>query len=68
VSPPEDRPEAPRRRVQPPLGEPGPSIPRWLALLVLIALLGSAAWSTWLILAPKSEDVAPSAGARSEEG
>jgi hypothetical protein len=49
-----------------PLGEPGASTPRWLAWVVLVALLASGALSTWLILAPEpdaSASAPPSAAA-----
>jgi hypothetical protein len=38
-----------------PLGQPGPAIPRWLAVVVLIALLASGALSTCLVLASEPE-------------
>jgi len=61
VSRPENRSDAPTPSAQPPLGQPAASIPRWLALVVLIALLASGAWSTWLILSPESDADPPSA-------
>lgn len=41
----------------PPIGAPGDHIPRWLATVVLIALLGASIASVWLILTlpPPSE-------------
>jgi len=51
----DDRGQEPSRRAEAPLGQPAASIPRWLAALVLLALIASGVWSTWLILAPESD-------------
>jgi hypothetical protein len=64
VTDPSDRgDDAPPRQV--PLGEPGAGIPRWLAVIVLIALLASGALSTCLVLAsePEPEPAAPARAA-----
>lgn len=51
--------ESERRPQQAPLGQPGAHVPRWLALVVLIALLASAGVSVWRILAPGEGGRAP---------
>jgi len=52
---------------QVPLAQPGASVPRWLAVVVLIALLASGALSTWLILAPGPDaEATPPAAAASD--
>lgn len=61
MSDPNERAEAPLRPAGRPLGEPGASIPRWLALLVLIALLASGALSAWLVLTGSSDTPAVAA-------
>ena len=62
VSDPGERPPAPRT---PPLAEPAAGMPRWLAWIVLLALLASGGWVTWQVLAsPPAATVAPAAETR----
>ncbi|MHC5051628.1 MAG: hypothetical protein ACYTGK_13565 [Planctomycetota bacterium] len=59
--------EAAPRRPAWPLGAPGEGIPRWLAWIVLVALLAASVASVWLVLtlpphpAPGARD-APASG------
>jgi hypothetical protein len=64
VSDPSDgpSPETPRT---PPFAEPGAGIPRWLAWVVLLALLATGGWLTWRVLAFSPDTTVPPAAAES---